>query len=143
MKKLLVALVALFCVNAVSAQVSNVGLRVSGGIDLVGQYDLSKSNYIEGRLGFGDPISITGIYNWKIKEFNWTPEYGKWFFDAGVGASAGFGNNLRLSIIGSAKLGFKFKSAPVSVIWDVCPIIDLTPSFNSGFGGGVSIVYHF
>ena len=36
MKKLLVALVALFCVNAVSAQVSNVGLRVSGGIDLVG-----------------------------------------------------------------------------------------------------------
>ena len=143
MKKLLVVLVALFTVNAVSAQVNNAGLRFNGGIEVVGQYDLSKTNYIEGRLGLGGGINLTGIYNWHLKDFNWTPQYGKWFFDAGVGASVGFAQPTSISVLGSAKLGFKFKNAPVSVIWDVCPIINLSPAFNSGFGGGVSIVYHF
>ena len=143
MKKLLVALVAMFCVTAVSAQVSNVGLRFNGGVQVVGQYDLSKTNYIEGRLGLGGAINLTGIYNWHIKDFNWTPQYGKWFFDAGVGASVGFTNPIYLSVVGSAKLGFKFKNAPVSVIWDVCPVISLTPGFGTGFDGCVSVVYHF
>ena len=144
MKKFLVALVAMFCVTAVSAQVNNVGLRFNGGIELAGQYDLSKANYIDGRIGFGKHhIGVTGIYTWKIQEFNWTPQYGKWFFDAGVGASATFSEPLFLSVVGSAKLGFKFKNAPVSVIWDLCPVFSLTPDTNFGFGGGVSVVYHF
>ena len=143
MMKLLVVLDALFTVNVVSAQVNNVGLRFNGGIEIAGQYDLSKANYIEGRIGFGGNISLTGIYTWKIQEFNWTPQYGKWFFDAGVGASATFSEPLFLSVVGSAKLGFKFKNAPVSVIWDLCPVFSLTPNTGFGFGGGVSVVYHF
>lgn len=143
MKKFLVALVAMFCVTAVSAQIDNVGLRFNGGVEVVGQYDLSKANYVEGRLGLGNSISVTGIYTWKIQEFNWTPEYGKWFFDAGVGASATFSNPVWLSVVGSAKLGFKFKTAPVSVICDVCPTFTITPGTSFGFGGGLSVVYHF
>ena len=63
MKKLLVALVAMFCVTAVSAQVSNVGLRFNGGVQVVGQYDLNKTNYIEGRLGLGGAINLTSEFN--------------------------------------------------------------------------------
>ena len=143
MKKFLVALVAMFCVTAVSAQVNNVGVRFNGGIEVVGQYDLSKANYVEGRIGLNNNISLTGIYTWKIQEFNWTPQYGKWFFDAGVGASATFSEPVFLSVVGSAKLGFEFKNAPVSVIWDLCPVFSLTPNTGFGFGGGVSVVYNF
>ena len=143
MKKFLVALVAMFCVTAVSAQFSNVGVRFNGGVEVVGQYDLTKANYVEGRLGLGNSISLTGIYTWNIQEFNWTPQYGKWFFDAGVGASAAFTNPVWFSVVGSAKLGFKFKNAPVSVMWDLCPVFSVTPITNFGFGGGVSVVYNF
>lgn len=149
MKKFLVALVAMFCVTAVSAQVNNVGLRFNGGIELAGQYDLSKANYIDGRIGFGKHhIGVTGIYTWKIQEFNWTPQYGKWFFDAGVGGNIVIGNDLGLNVVGSAKLGFKFNNAPVSLIWDYCPSLTLTEvaadaSRLNLWGGGVSIVYHF
>lgn len=143
MKKLLVVLVALFTVNVVSAQVNNVGLRFNGGIEIAGQYDLSKANYIEGRIGFGGNINLTGIYTWHIKDFNWTPQFGKWFFDAGVGANLGFGHSVNAAVVGSAKLGFKFNDAPVSLMFDVCPVINLIPGFGAGIGSGFSIVYHF
>lgn len=158
MKKLLVALVALFCVNAVSAQVNNAGIRFSGGIDIVGQYDLSKSNYIDGRLTLSGGLGVTGIYTWRLMDFNWTPQYGKWFLDAGIGG--GFTNVGRdyggsysyLDVVGSIKLGFKFKKAPVSIIWDASPSFglwnnvdrDLEGGYSSPRGwGGVSVVYHF
>ena len=143
MKKFLVALVAMFCVTAVSAQVSNVGARFNGGVEVVGQFDLSKTNYIDARIGLNHNISLTGIYTWKIQEFNWTPQVGKWFFDAGVGASAAFTNPVWLSVVGSAKLGLEFKAAPISLIWDLCPSFSLTPDTHFGFGGGVSVVYNF
>lgn len=149
MKKLLVVLVALFTVNAVSAQVNNAGIRFSGGIEIVGQYDLSKTNYIDGRISFGkDHIGATGVYTWKLEQFNWTPQYGKWFFDAGVGGNIVIGKSLGLNVVGSAKLGFKFNNAPVSIIWDYCPSLTLTEvaateSRWNLWGGGVSFVYHF
>lgn len=143
MKKFLVALVAMFCVTAVSAQVSNVGLRFNGGVEVVGQFDMGKTNYIDARIGLNHTISLTGIYTWKIQEFNWTPSLGKWFFDAGVGASVGFSNPVWASVVGSAKLGFEFKDAPVSIMWDLCPTFSLTPATGFGFGGGVAVVYNF
>ena len=158
MKKLFVALVALFCVNAVSAQVNNAGIRFSGGIDIVGQYDLSKSNYIDGRLTLSGCLGVTGIYTWRLMDFDWTPQYGKWFLDAGIGG--GFtnvgrnygGSDSYLDVVGSIKLGFKFKKAPVSIIWDASPYFglwnnvdrDLENEYSSPRGlGGVSVVYHF
>ena len=154
MKKLLVALVAMFAVTAASAQISNVGLRVNGGIEIVGQYDMGKANYIDGRIGFGnDNVSLTGIYNWKLKNFNWTPSIGKWFFDAGVGGGAytydkvnknnnNISNGIGACIVGQVKLGIKLNDAPVSIAWDFCPAIDIIGDQDNWFGG-VSIVYHF
>ena len=141
---LLVALVAMFCVTAVSAQVSNVGLRFSGGVEIAAQYDLGKTNHIDGRLGFGGGwTSVTGIYTYELKSFDWTPGLGKWFFDAGFGANLGFGQNAAsVSVLGSAQLGIKFNDAPVSVTLDLEPTLNLTGG-GLGFGKGVSIVYHF
>ncbi|MBO7189866.1 MAG: hypothetical protein J6U93_05070 [Alistipes sp.] len=145
MKKFLVALVAMFCVTAVSAQVNNVGIRFNGGVEVVGQYDLSKANHIEGRLGFGGGwVSLSGLYNWHLKDFNWTPNLGKWFFDAGVGANLGTGSGFTtIAAIGTAQLGIKFNDAPVSVTFDLEPTLNLVGGVGFGVGSGVSIVYHF
>lgn len=150
MKKFLVALVAMFCVTAVSAQFSNVGVRFNGGAhhtgaNLIGQYDLGGSNHIEGRLGFGGgTTSITGLYNWEIEKFNWTPSLGQWFFDAGVGANVAFASGYTgISALGTAQLGIKFNNAPVSVTFDLEPTLFLTGNLNFDVYGGVSVAYHF
>ena len=88
MKKFLVALVAMFCVTAVSAQFSSVGVRLGTGTAITAQYDLSKTNHIDGRISFrGGWTSLTGIYNYSLESFDWTPGLGQWFFDAGFGAN--------------------------------------------------------
>ena len=130
MKKFLVALVALFAVTAVSAQENNVGLRVGSGtdFDLVGKVGLG-GNYIEGRLGFGGShVNITGIYNWEIAEWNWTPSVGKWFFDAGVGVNLGGAKHfMYVGVAGQAKFGIKFNKVPIRLA------IDVTPAFGPYF----------
>lgn len=145
MKKLLVALVAIFAVTAASAQVNNVGLRFSNGVAIVGQYDLGASNHVEARLAFGeDWTSITGFHNWQIKTFNWTPGLGQWFFDAGVGANVKFANgNTGIAAVGTAQLGIKFNDAPVSVTFDLEPTLNLTGKLAFDVYGGVAIAYHF
>lgn len=156
MKKLLVALVAMFAVTAASAQISNAGLRFGTGsaIELAGQYDLSKSNYVDGRIGFGDgKISLSGIYNWKIKSFNWTPSLGKWYFDAGVGAYAYIYDTankkgeptkgLGAGVAGQVKLGIKFNDVPVSIAWDLGPVVNITGEITPDWSSGVTIAYHF
>lgn len=145
MKKFLVALVAMFAVTAASAQFSNVGIRFGSGIAITTQYDLSKANHIDGRIGFSSGwTSITGIYNWSLKSFDWTPGLGKWFFDAGVGANVGFGGGFTTAaVVGSAQLGIKFKDAPVSVTFDLEPTLNIVGGVDLGFGSGVSIAYHF
>lgn len=145
MKKFLVALVAMFCVTAVSAQLSNVGVRFGSGTAITAQYDLSKANHIDGRIGFGGGwTSITGIYNWSLKSFDWTPGLGKWFFDAGVGANVGTGGGFTTAaVVGSAQLGIKFNDAPVSVTFDLEPTLNIVGGVGFGVGSGVSIAYHF
>lgn len=143
MKKLLVAFVALFAVTAASAQENNVGIRFDRGINIVGQYDLGSNN-IEGRIGFKDNIvNLTGLYNWEIAQFDWTPGLGKWFFDAGVGANVFAGGGFNLAVVGSAQFGIKFNNAPISITLDVQPFINLTGKVDLDCGGGVSIAYHF
>lgn len=144
MKKFLVVLVALFTVNAVSAQFDNVGIRFNGGVEIVGQYDMGQTNHIDARLGFGNGwVGLTGIYTWEIANFNWTPSFGKWFFDAGVGANVGVGGAVTAAAVGSAQLGIKFNGAPVSVTFDLEPTLNIVNGVGFGVGGGVSIVYHF
>lgn len=145
MKKFLVALVAMFCVTAVSAQISNVGVRFGGGTAITAQYDLSKTNNIDGRICFGGGwTNLTGIYNYSLEKFDWTPGLGKWFLDAGVGANVGFGSGFTtVAVVGSAQLGIKFNDAPVSVTLDLEPTLNLVGGVGFGVGSGVSIAYHF
>ena len=145
MKKFLVALVAMFCVTAVSAQVNNLGLRFGSGVSITGQSDLSQENHIEGRLAFGNNwVGLTGLYNWEIAKFDWTPGLGQWFFDAGVGANVGLaGDYFGLAAVGTAQLGIKFNDAPVSITLDLEPTLSLTGGLHFGVGSGVSIAYHF
>lgn len=150
MKKLLVAVLAIFCVSTASAQEFNLGARFGAGFQVVGQYGLSSSNYIEGRLGTTwaeadgySPFDITATYNWKIETMNWTPSVGKWFFDAGVGVNAWAHKQVSsFAIAGVARLGLKFNDVPVSLA------LDWTPGFNFkyGFKGAnicLTAVYHF
>ena len=144
MKKFLVVLVALFTVNAVSAQFDNVGIRFNGGVEIVGQYDMGQTNHIDARLGLGNGwVGLTGIYTWEIAQFNWTPSFGKWFFDAGVGANVTAGGIFNLAVVGSAQFGIKFNNAPISITIDAQPALNLTHVVDLGFGGGISIAYHF
>lgn len=143
MKKFLVAVLAIFCVSAASAQENNVGIRFDRGINIVGQYDLGSNN-IEGRIGFHDSlVDLTGLYNWEIAQFDWTPGFGKWFLDAGVGANVTAGGFFNLAAVGSAQFGIKFNDAPVSITIDAQPTLNLTHVIDLGFGGGISIAYHF
>lgn len=154
MKKFLVALVAMFAVTAASAQVANVGARfgASGysGFELTAQYDLSKTNYIEGRIGFGGyGTELTGIYNYELRAFNWTPDLGQWFFDAGYGARVGLGGAMEVGVVGTAKLGLNLKSVPVGIAFDFTPSINFCPQaapgykINTWYGSGFSVVYRF
>lgn len=145
MKKLLVALVAMFAVTAVSAQISNVGVRFDGSASITAQYDLSKTNHVDARVRFGGGLtSVTGIYNYSLETFNWTPSLGKWFLDAGFGANVGFAQGYTsFAVLGSASLGIKFNDAPVSVTFDLEPTLNLSGVTGFGVGSGVSIAYHF
>ena len=149
MKKLLVALVAMFAVTAASAQVANVGVRFGasgyGGFEVTGQYDLSKTNYLEGRLGLGGGIDFTGIYTYELKAFNWTPNLGQWFFDAGYGARVGLNGAVNFGVVGTAKLGLNLKSAPVGITFDITPVANFFPGYGlqTWFGSGFSVVYRF
>ena len=146
MKKLLVALVAMFCVTAASAQLNNAGVRFGNGFEVVGSYKLSKANYVEGRIGLSGGLSVTGLYNWHLYDFNWTPQVGKWFFDAGVGAGAYLGGATLIQAVGNAKLGFKLKDYPIGITFEFSPGFYLTDAGDGGkfhAGGGGSIVYYF
>jgi hypothetical protein len=135
MKKFLVAVLAIFCVSAASAQENNVGIRFDRGINIVGQYDLGSNN-IEGRIGFNhNLVNLTGLYNWEIAQFDWTPGLGKWFFDAGVGVTVGGRERLvNVGVAGCAKLGIEFNSAPVRLSLDFTPAFGPLIAYEPGYG---------
>ena len=121
MKKFLLALVAMVMVAGVSAQNWSIGGRVGSGVQVVGQYDLNKKNYLEGRFGAawlgGVTADFTALYNWKICTMDWTPNGGDWFFDAGVGVNVGGASHYAyVGIAGMARLGYNFRKELVNKI---------------------------
>lgn len=145
MKKILLVIAAIFCVATVSAQKWAVGGRVGSGLQAVGEYHFSDKNYVEVRLGMGwlsnhddfshwrdngsyynDPninFELTGLYNWKALEFDWTPGAGKWFLDAGVGAGFAIRKYYTyVGVAGQAKFGFQLNSIPLKIAIDWTPI---------------------
>lgn len=141
MKKFLLSLVVcLFAVSA-SAQIWQdvetafttktkwaVGGRIGSGLEAQAEYTFDSDNYIEGRFGMGWicgglTADFTALYQWQIFDMDWTPSAGKWFFDAGAGVGVGgCANYCYVGAAGSAKLGIKFKNAPVKLAFDWTPI---------------------
>jgi hypothetical protein len=154
MKKVLLALVAVLLVTSVSAQKWSVGGRVGSGFEVVGQYSLNETNYIEARFGaswldvgalykFGPSYEMggyimqdyytpgitadfTALYNWHVLEFDWTPKAGKWFFDAGAGLNVGGAKEYAyFGLAGMARLGFTFNKVPLTLAVDYTPTVGL------------------
>lgn len=71
----------------------SLGLRVGSGTYVVGEYFYGKDVYIDGRIGWewANGLNLTALNMWNPKDWNWTPNLGWWFVDAGAGAFVGAG----------------------------------------------------
>lgn len=139
MKKFLLLVVASLFVTGAFAQEWSVGARAGSGFQAVGQYSLNQKNYVEARFGLNlahcASADLTGLYNWRLLQWDWTPEAGTWFLDAGVGASVGGAKHYAyFGATGMARFGFKFRKVPISLSIDYSPVIGL--DFLYGPGGG-------
>lgn len=140
MRKIALLLFATIFATSAFAQQWSAGIRVGSGIQAVGQYHYNDKNYFEVRLGgswnneeiivdefnksrMNAEISI--MHNWRLLDMDWTPDYGTWFVDAGVGINGGgrkyYGYG---GVMGSARLGFTFFDVPLTVS------VDWSPSFG-------------
>lgn len=131
----------------------SLGLRVGSGTYAVGEYFYAGDAYFEGRIGWEwkHGFNFTALHVWNIKDWNWTPNLGTWFFDAGAGAFVGAGyGELNFGVAGTAKFGIFFKNVPIRLALDLTPKVGLcmhnggihfwdTGIFNSGF----SVTYCF
>ena len=130
MKKFLLAIVAVLCVSAVSAQQyqNSIGLRLGYGAELQYERHFSAENYLEANLGlygFGNHFDLNATYNWNLCEWDWTPSAGKWFLSAGVGASAvAAPQYFNVGVAGDVAFGIRFNK-PVTLSLDYRPTVYL------------------
>ena len=150
MKKFLLAIVAVLCVSAVSAQQyqNSIGLRLGYGAELQYERHFSAENYLEANLGlygFGNHFDLNATYNWNLCEWDWTPSAGKWFLSAGVGASAvAAPQYFNVGVAGDVAFGIRFNK-PVTLSLDYRPTVYLLHNaWGSGFYGvGLTCTYNF
>ena len=142
MKKIFLVMAAMLCVATVSAQSKlessvkqaaqtvaaqkwSLGLRVGAGAQINAECFYACDKYIDLRLGWGflnGTADLTAIHNWNCCNWDWTPEVGNWYLDAGVGAQVGGnGNFLSAGIVGDVKFGIKFNKVPIRLALDVSP----------------------
>ncbi|CCY34519.1 uncharacterized protein BN796_01259 [Alistipes sp. CAG:831] len=139
MKKFILILSAsvLFSLSC-NAQGWAVGGRTGATVQFDAQYHWSKG-YVEGRFGagfcnYGGTVTadFSLMYNWKAcRWYDWTPDAGTWFLDAGVGINVGGRENYAyVGPAGIVKFGIQFTggSKPVSLS------IDWNPAFGAGIG---------
>ena len=144
MKKIFLVLAAALCVATVSAQSKfesqvkqaaqtvaaqkwSVGLRAGAGAQVKAECFYAGDKYFEGLLGWGfltGALDFTVIHNWNCYNWDWTPQAGSWFLDAGVGANIG-GSKAHCSfgIAGQVKFGIKFNKVPIRLAIDVTPSV--------------------
>ena len=150
MKKFLLAIVAVLCVSAVSAQQyqNSIGLRLGYGAELQYERHFSAENYLEANLGlygFGNHFDLNATYNWNLCEWDWTPSAGKWFLSAGVGASAvAAPQYFNVGVTGDVAFGIRFNK-PVTLSLDYRPTVYLLHNaWGSGFYGvALTCTYNF
>ena len=132
------------------------GLRCGGSAELLFDYNLSSENFLQFTVAFPnyDGVALTGIYNWRCCEWNWTPRTCTWHLNAGVGAALGMYNfdnaGFLIGVAGSCAFGCLFKSVPISIDVDYRPVIGAVAGggdkgfFTPGFWNfGLAVAYHF
>lgn len=152
MKKIIIALVAVFAMGAANAQIQDLGIRGAFGggygAELSAMWGLG-GNRLETDLGWtGGPdwgyINLTGIYQWT---WDLGSDFG-WF--AGVGANLGLynGNNAEYNGFGlgvAAQIGLEFNPSaiPFQFTLDFRPSWGLIGHSGFGYGGALGIRYRF
>lgn len=136
MKKLVLTLAV--CLSAITMYAQNwsIGGRVGAGFQFDAQYDFGDQ-YVEGRFGAGFLNGVnadfTALYNWELFNWDWTPNAGTWFFDAGCGINVGGRENFAyVGPAGMAKFGIKFKGAPIKLSFDWTPSLSCGIDYWSG-----------
>jgi hypothetical protein len=151
MKKFLLAIVAVLCVSAVSAQQyqNSIGLRLGYGAELQYERHFSAENYLEANLGLYtfNGLNLNATYNWNVCEWDWTPSAGKWFLSAGVGASVAMFESFKtfnVGVAGDVAFGIRFNK-PVTLSLDYRPTIYfLHNAWAHGFYGvALTCTYNF
>ncbi len=133
MKKIILAMATMLCIVTASAQDKwSVGLRLGSGAQVESEYFYSDKAYLEGLLGLsfvgGNNFDFNLIHNWNCCDWDWTPNAGRWFLDAGVGGRiGGNGNCCYFGVAGQVKFGIQFQEVPIRLA------IDVTPSFGPVF----------
>ena len=157
MKKLI--FVVLLCITSLSfanAQKNAVGFRFGGGAEFLYQRDLSTKNFLQFTLAIPnyEGLSLTGIYNWRCCQWDWTPRTCDWYLNAGVGGALGFydfdDSGLLFGVAGSCAFGCQFKKVPISLEVDYRPVIGTGIGgysegfFTPGFWNfGLAVAFHF
>lgn len=143
MKKiLLIAAMVLGFAVAANAQSFRIGGRVGSGFQAQAEYLYNDSNYIEGRFGMawyhgGLTADFTALHNWNVFNMDWTPSFGEWFFDAGVGLTVGGRDHfVNLGVAGCAKLGVQLNDVPLRLAFDWTPAIGPAILYFPGAGAG-------
>lgn len=157
MKKLFIAIVAVFAMSTVaSAQIQTLGVRVGGGqgygAELSAQWGFMGQR-LETDLGWGSydhhsNISLAGVYQW-------TGEIGSGFgWYAGLGArlamwswESGYKDHdtdFALALVGQAGVEYNFDAIPIQLSLDIRPNFWLIPDADFHWGDiALGIRYRF
>ncbi len=154
MKKLFIALVAVFALGTANAQIQDLGVRIGGGqgfgTELSAMWGMG-GNRLETDLGWHSDdgftgIELAGIYQWKGdigSGFNWFAGVGArlaiWSYDA-----AGVDSDFALALAGQAGIEYNFDAIPIQLTLDIRPCFWLTPSTDFHWGDiALGIRYRF
>lgn len=150
MKKILLLVVAVVFATSAFAQdyKNSIGLRLGNGAEVQYERHFSAKNYLEvngGLYGFGNSFFGNATYNWNCCEWDWTPNAGKWFLSAGVGASLGLWEKaFQVGVAGNVAFGIRFNK-PVTLSLDYRPtVFFLGNNWGRGFANvGLTCTYNF
>ena len=166
MKKFFLTMVAVLCVATAASAQSGIkqafgidsnarcaaGIHIGTGAQIMGEYFYGKDVYIDARLGYDwtQGFGVTALHMWNPKDWNWTPNLGWWFVDAGAGAYVGVNYGVSFGVAASAKFGILFKNVPIRLAVDITPRLGFY-SYGGYFGfdrtsifnGGLQVTYCF
>lgn len=87
-------------------------------------------------------LLLQADYVWHIFRLISVPS-GRLPFYVGVGGRVVFANDATIGVRVPLGLDYMFSNAPVDIFLELVPILDLAPSTDFDFGGGIGVRYWF